>query len=130
MGNSKWAVHHREEVNVTRRAWAAANPDKILAYSQEQCRKGGKFYEKKLEYQHTGLQGERYGIRKKHGRQYRPFKQIIAPNSVLHHEWIPGTARYRGVALVEKDQHMHGFIDVIQILEGKITLLMEGLENE
>lgn len=72
-----------------------------------------------------GNQGERNKIRMKHANQYRPFKQIIAPDSQIHHEWIPETAEFRGVALVEKDQHMHGFIDVIKILEGKITLLSE-----
>jgi len=29
------------------------------------------------------------------------------------------------LALVEKDQHMRGIIDVIEVLEGKITLLTE-----
>ena len=105
--------------------WGAANPDKVSATAHEQGHKGGKYYEKNLEYQHTGLRGERNNVRKKHGHKYRPFKQIIAPNSQIHHEWVPETAKYRGVALVEKDQHMHGFVDVIKILEGKITLLTE-----
>ena len=61
----------------------------------------------------------------KHAKQYKPCKAIIATDSQLHHEWIPKTAEYRGLALVEKDQHMHGFVDVIKILDGKITLLTE-----
>ena len=32
---------------------------------------------------------------------------------------------YRSTALVEADQHMHGIVDVIEILEGKIRFLTE-----
>ena len=111
------------------RTWQANNPDKIKAYNAELhpeiCRKGGEYYEKNLEYNRTGLRGERNSIRQKHAKLYHPYKRIIAPESQLHHEWIPDTANYRGMALVEADQHMQGYIDVIQILEGKITLLTE-----
>ena len=65
-----------------------------------------------------------------HGNLWRKYKNIIAPESQIHHEWIPGTANYRGVALVEADQHMHGIVDVIEILEGKITLLTEDKVKE
>jgi hypothetical protein len=61
----------------------------------------------------------------KHAHQYKPYKDSIAPDSQIHHEWVPETAEYRGVALVEAEQHMHGFVDVIEILAGKITLLTE-----
>ena len=33
---------------------------------------------------------------------------------------------YRGLALVEADQHTHGFIDVIKILDGEITIFTEA----
>ena len=33
--------------------------------------------------------------------------------------------RIKWKEVVEKDQHIHGFIDVIQILEGEITLFTE-----
>ena len=88
--------------------------------------KGGRYYNHHLEYNRTGLRGERQKVRKNHAALYRLFKQIIAPESQIHHEWIPGTADYRGVALVEKDKHLHGIIDPIVILEGKITLLTEA----
>ena len=39
---------------------------------------------------------------------------------------IPGTADYRGAALVEPIQHQYGIIDPIVILEGEITLLTEA----
>lgn len=107
------------------RDWREVNPDKILEHSQEQNRKGGKYYEHKLEYMKTGLQGKRNIIRDKHRYQYHQFKNIIAPESQIHHEWVPKTSKYKGMALVERDQHIHGFIDVIKILEGKITLFRE-----
>ena len=36
-----------------------------------------------------------------------------------------GTARYMGIALVEKNAHRHGIVNVIEILEGQLTLLTE-----
>ena len=65
-------------------------------------------------------------IRNKHWRRWISYKRIIAPDSQIHHEWISEMADFRGVALVETDQHAHGFVDVIQILEGQITLLTEA----
>ena len=100
-------------------------PEEVKAKNQEYSCKGGKYYKTKLKYRTTGLQGKREKIREKHRRRYRSFKRIIAPDSQIHHEWIPGTAEYTGIALVETDQHMHGFVDVIKILDGKITLLTE-----
>lgn len=123
--NSDWNALHREEISIQEAGWRAANPAKVKANHQKHTCKGGKYHERHLEYEHTGLRGERNRIRKRHGKQYRPFKNIIAPESQIHHEWVPGTAEYRGVALVEADQHMHGYIDVIKILDGKITLLTE-----
>jgi len=120
-----WKVLHREEVNAKILEWCKNNQVKIKTRQEEANRKGGKYYAEKLEYKRTGVQSGRNVIRSKHGKQYRPYKQIIAPDSVLHHEWIPRTADFRGVALVEVDQHLHGFVDVIQILEGEITLLTE-----
>lgn len=117
--------NHPERAKVRDRVWRDANPEKVKMKSYAKDRKGGKYYEKKLEYNRTGLAGERNRVRAKHGRLWGPYKRIIAPDSVQHHQWRPGTAKYDGVALVEKDQHQYGIIDVIQILEGKITLLTE-----
>ena len=108
------------------RKWREDNPEQIKINSQEANRKGGKYYAVKQRYLSTGIQYFRTSIRRKHRDSYRRYKQIIAPESQIHHEWIPGTADYRGTALVEADSHMHGFIDVIQILEGEITLLTEA----
>lgn len=102
-----------------------ANPEKAEEHNHEINRKGGKFYERTLENNRTGLRGERNKIRSKHGQKYRPYKDIIAPDSQIHHQWVPGTSDYDGVALVEKDQHMRGFVDVIRILEGDITVFTE-----
>lgn len=116
---------HREEDNAKTIEWQKNHPDKVEANRREQARKGGKYYKHKLKYDSTGLRGKRRLVRGKHGNRYRPFKQIIAPESQIHHEWIPGTADYIGVALVEADPHRHGIIDTILILEGEITLLTE-----
>jgi hypothetical protein len=78
-----------------------------------------------MQYRQAGIQGEREKTRCKHGNAWRPYKRIVAPDSQLHHQWRPMTAEWDGLALVEKHQHIHGFIDVIDILEGKITLLTE-----
>lgn len=73
----------------------------------------------------TGIQGDRNKIRDIHRYKWRQYKRIIAPDSQLHHQWEPNSAEYAGVALVEKDAHMHGFIKVIEILEGEINLFTE-----
>ena len=105
--------------------WGKNHPKERREANHESNRKGGKYYEKKLKYFSTGLPRERNIVRQRHGHLYRPYKKIIAPDSQVHHEWIPETANYRGVALVEKEQHQYGYINVIQILEGGITLLTE-----
>ena len=105
--------------------WNRNHPEKVKARDNERSRKGGKYYEQTRKHQSEGIPHARHLVRKKHGNRYRPYKNIIAPESQIHHEWLPETANYRGVALVEKDQHRHGFIDVIQILDGEITLLTE-----
>lgn len=112
------------------REWQRKNPEKTKAIEHKKNRKGGERYKQKLEYNTTGLQGARHRIRNHHRRQWKSYKDIIAPDSVIHHEWIDKTAGYTGVALVEKDQHQHGYIDVIQILDGKITLLTEEEINK
>lgn len=123
--NKKYKEEHREEIKETGKKYREEHKEEIKAHDQEICRKGGKHYDKHRIDNQTGIQGAKNRIRRKHAHQYEPYKAIIAQDSQLHHEWIPQTAYYRGVALVEKDQHMHGFIDVIQILDGKITLLTE-----
>ena len=123
--DKKYREIHREEIKAADKIRHDEHPEQVKVKSQKQNRKGGKHYKKKLQYMRTGLQGNRNRIRIKHADQYRPYKRIIAPDSQLHHEWIPDTSEYRGLALVEADQHMHGFVDVIQILDGEITLLTE-----
>lgn len=108
------------------RKWREENPDEVRANGKQQCNKGGKYYEKCKEYNNTGLRNERNRVRSEHQNLYRPFKKMIAPNSQIHHGWIPETANYTGVALVEANQHMHGIIDVIKILEGEIILFTEA----
>ena len=122
-GHERYKVH-KEEIKARVKKWKEEHPEKVEASAQER-RRGGRHYDKTLIYSQTGLRHERNLIRKKHEYKWRRFKRLIAPGSHIHHEWIPGTAKYRGIGLVEKDQHMHGFVDVIKILDGKITLLTE-----
>lgn len=126
----KYGEKKYQEQMELHKVWVERHPVQFQAnvrkQSREQNHKGDKFYAAKLRYKRTGTQGKRSQIRTKHGNFYRVYKQIIAPESQIHHEWIPGTPNFRGVALVEKDKHLHGFIDVIRILEGVITLLTEA----
>jgi hypothetical protein len=131
----KYREAHKEENNARDKKYREEHPEKVKASNNEQNRKGSRRYDKKLEYNKKGIPGDKHKIRTKHANQYKPYKDIIAPDSQLHHEWIPKTSDYRGVALVEKEAHMHGFVDVIEILDGKITLLTEeeirkGKKNE
>lgn len=105
--------------------WNKKNPLRVLEANQQRGRKGGKHYKKHLYDAQTGLRGARNKIRCKDRRKWRLYKGLIAPNSILHHQWQPNSAKYSGVALVEKVQHQYGYIDVIEILEGKITLFSE-----
>ena len=120
----EWDAQHPKEHNARSKKWCEANQDKAKANNHEVSRKGGKYYEKSLIYQRTGLQGERRVIRNKHAKLYRAIKQAT-PNCVLHHEWISGTANYRGVASVETEAHQNGIIKVIKILQGEITIFTE-----
>lgn len=107
------------------RRYQSRNPDKVVENNQASSHKGGKRYAKKQNYKQTGVQCKRNSIRSTHSNKWRQYKCIIAPESQIHHEWLPDTAEYRGVALVEANQHMHGIIDVIRILKGEITLSTE-----
>jgi hypothetical protein len=112
---------HLEEV----RQWEEVNPGKVDERNHNVNRKGGKYYLKTLKDNRTGLRGKRNTIRRNHRKGWRDFKMIIAPDSQIHHEWIFETADFRGVALVEANQHRYGSIDVIRILDGEITLFTE-----
>ena len=120
-----WREKNVERDRVSSRNWSLQHPAEVRKTHQNQSRKGGRFYVKKQLYDHIGLQGERNKIRSRDWRMWHTYKQIIAPDSQLHHEWVPRTAEYNGLALVEKDQHQHGSIDVIEILDGEITVFTE-----
>lgn len=119
---------HKQQTNAWHKKWREENPEKARKNNYEGSRKGGKYYLKSLQYSHTGLRGERTKVRNRHQHQYRPYKRIIDPEGLtqIHHSWLPKSSDCTGVALVEKEAHMHGFIDVIQILEGEITLFTEA----
>lgn len=117
--------NNRSERQAQHRIWCKNNHLKVLEANRQRGRKGGKYYEKHLRDSQTGLRGDRNKIRCKDRRRWRKYKNFIAPDSQLHHQWVPNTAEYTGLALVEANPHRYGIIDVIQILDGKITLLTE-----
>lgn len=107
------------------REWKTDHPKVVRENSYQSNRKGGKYYRRHLRYQHSGLQGARNRIRAMHARRWGEYKKFVAPKSQIHHAWRLNSTDFDGVALVEANAHRHGFIDVIQILEGKILLLTE-----
>lgn len=115
----------RDVAKAIANTWHTAHPEEAKIHNDEISLRCGKRYKKHLEYMRSGLPGERHKIRTKHGKPWSKYKKIIAPGSQIHHEWIPKTAKYRGVALVETGAHRYGIVDVIQILKGEITLLTE-----
>ena len=119
-GKEAYAKHLIQNKN-----WKTINTESKKEHKREQTRKSGRYYKRYLKYKQSGIQGGKNKIRHKHWRIWNRYKHIIAPESQLHHQWILGTADYIGLALVEADAHMHGYINVIQILEGEITLLTE-----
>ena len=111
-----------EKARENDKAWRDRNPEKIIEKGRQVSRKDGKYYKKKLRYKQTGISGERERIRMRHNYKYQAIKKTKAIECELHHEWVVGTAKYRGVAFVEKEAHRHGVIKVIELLEGAITL--------
>ena len=107
--------------------WWEEHPKRRDVYARERNRPGGKYYKEVLRKNGVGLRKKRANRRCRDGGKYRPFKNRIDPlgASQLHHCWLRNSAECRGVALVEKNQHMHGFINVIEIFEGKIMLFTE-----
>jgi len=114
----RWYLNHKSETIQRSKIWREKNPEKSKAIKRR-SRKNHPHYEK------SPLRRGRNLIRKNHQRRYRPFKLIVAPDSQIHHEWVPNSTTYRGVALVEGRRHRYGFIDVIGILDGEITLFSE-----
>lgn len=120
----RYRKNAKTEIETTRN-WQFANPKKVAEIDKARSRKEGHRYKQHLRYETTGVQGARNKVRRRHGHLWQSYKRIIAPLSQIHHEWIPGSSNYNGVALVEKERHQHGIIDVIQILDGDITLFSE-----
>ena len=92
-----WYVHpgdgHRERVTAR------------LNSRKQRMHKGGTHYEKEKEYNRTGLRGERHRIRCIHRKAYRLFKKFFGIDTNIHHEWIPGTAKYRSICVLEVEDH-------------------------
>lgn len=113
------------------RLWSRKNFKTVKYHHDEANRKGGLHYKQKLKQNSEGLQGDRGRLRRIDGHSFRKYKRFFAQESQLHHQWIRGTANHTGIALVERDQHMHGYIDVLLIFNGEITVFDEhaGVEG-
>lgn len=123
--SKEWYKRNPEKAAKTQREWRRRNPEEVRKKNREIHQKGGKYYESNRKYNQTGIPGARERIREHSRVKWRRYKHIIAPDSQLHHQWRPQSALYDGLALVEGNSHMYGFVDVIKILEGKITLFTE-----
>lgn len=118
------AAHEKRKTQT--REWLKRNPVKARAGVRRWQIKNPKYgIAATARYTQIGIPRERVLVRGKGRHKWNPYKRIIAPDSQLHHQWVPGTSDYDGLALVEADRHMFGFIDVIEILECKITLFTE-----
>lgn len=116
---------HPEVAQKRSKEWREKNIERVKEQDNQKNKKGGKRYGNMLIYKRTGIQGQRNRIRAMHRKNWSHYKSIIAPMSQLHHQWHPRTADYTGLALVEANPHRYGIINVIQILEGAITLYTE-----
>jgi hypothetical protein len=94
------------------RDWKRTHPIRVKRIARDSYRK---HRQEILNRQCTDTEGMRRSIRAKCGRIWALYKNIIAPGSRLHYEWIPETVEYKCIALVEKDQSQYSFNDVIHI---------------
>ena len=79
-------------------------------------------------YNNTGLQGLRNKIRGRDNRDKRIkwLRRGIVGVFQIHHEWIYESDNYKFSALVDADEHRHGIINPILILEdNRIELLQD-----
>ena len=80
----------RDVAKALANAWHTAHPEEVKRHNDQICHKYGKRYQKHLGYMRSGLPGERHRIRIKHGKLWGRYKQIVAPESEIHHLWVPG----------------------------------------
>jgi hypothetical protein len=102
-----WRAAHPEKAKANQAAWRAAHPEKVKAGKAEQSNKGGKYYDKKLLYDITGIQGDRKVVRGKHQKKYASIKRIIDPKGLsnVHHVWLTNSSEYTAVGIVEAKGH-------------------------
>jgi hypothetical protein len=81
----------------TREEYLAAQKE----YNKRRNRKGGESYDTYKKYNVTGIRGKRTRVRAIDGKNWRPFKKIIAPETEVHHLWKDGSAEFFGLAIVD-----------------------------
>lgn len=118
----EYYIENAEKKKKRTMIWRKEHPEKAKENDREHNRKDGKYYDSHLKNNEIESHKERNKIRQK---DYRLYKNLITPAIEIHHEWILDTAKYRGVALVDKSKHRKGIIEIIKILKGEITLFTE-----
>lgn len=72
---------------------------------------------------HNSIPYRKSLIRQRDHHRFFSIKQFFQNlQTDIHHEWIPNTADYTFIALVERDKHRYNIIDPIVILEKKVVL--------
>ena len=123
----QWGAEAYKRELALSKIWKKKNPEKTKRYAAERNRVGGKHYLEARRKNMEGLRHERAKRRSRDAKKYHLYKKVIDPTGLtqVHHSWYSNSVECEGLALVEKDQHQHGYIKVIQILEGEITLFTE-----
>lgn len=117
------AFKNKDREKEYKREWNQTHSEAIKQSHHKRNRKDGKYYQKGLEYERKGLRRQKNLVRHKHSKRWRKYKGNWLTETELHHEWIEGTAKYNGVAIVDKSEHQYGIINPIEILSGEIQLI-------
>jgi hypothetical protein len=109
-----WRQAHPENTEKWRKQicdWKRTHPIRVKRIARDSYRKHRKEI---LNRQCTDTEGLRRSIRGKH-RIWSKYKRFVALATRQHYEWIPETAEYKCIALVENDLRQYPFENVIHI---------------
>jgi hypothetical protein len=132
----EYILEHKAERIKYQRMYRAEHKAEILEYDREYHRR----YRTKHPHctrdylNQNKVARKRGNIRNIHGR-FKPYKwlknglKLQGFDPQIHHEWIPRTTEYTGIALVEAKDHMRNIIKPLIILEGEIVWTNETDER-
>lgn len=114
----KWVREHREEHAEYNRKYRQEHREEKIKYQK-------KYWGAKADP--DSIPHKRQLIRARDNRRYNPIRQFWSHlKTDIHHEWIPDTADYMFIALVERSKHQYGIIDPICILEGEVAVNLDA----